>query len=76
LSSEGVAMKPIISLDERTPIDWFKLVVGMEREAYKLDQADRRYIRLMISMMEMGVEPTLGHRKQIIEIKRKLDDLD
>jgi hypothetical protein len=69
-------MKPITSLDERTPTDWFKVVVEMEQEAHKLDQADRRYIRLMISMMEMGVEPTVGHRKQIIEIKRKLDNLD
>jgi hypothetical protein len=69
-------MKPITSLDERTPTDWFEVVVKMEQEAHKLDPEDRRYIRLMIIMMEMGTEPTLGHRKQIIEIKRKLDDLD
>jgi hypothetical protein len=77
-------MKPIIvallllaSFDDRTREDWFRLVVEME-QSHKLDQADRRYLRLMIQLMEMNrdVKPTLGQQKEIIEIKRKLDDLD
>ena len=77
-------MKPIIvalillaSFDDRTRDDWLRLAIEMEQSP-KLDQADRRYLRLMIQLMEMNrdVKPTLGQQKEIIEIKRKLDDLD
>jgi hypothetical protein len=77
-------MKPIIvallllaSFDDRTRDDWLRLAIEME-QSHKLDQADRRYLRLMIQLMDMNrdVKPTLGQQKEIIEIKRKLDDLD
>jgi hypothetical protein len=77
-------MKPIIvallllaSFDDRTREDWFRLVVEME-QSHKLDQADRRYLRLMIQLMDINrdVKPTLGQQKEMIEIKRKLDELD
>jgi hypothetical protein len=72
-----VAILLLASFDDRTPDDWFRLVVEME-QSHKLDQADRRYLRLMIQLMEMNrdVKPSLGQQKEIIEIKRKLDDLD
>jgi hypothetical protein len=77
-------MKPIIvallllaSFDYRTPDDWFGLVIEME-QSHKLDQADRRYLRLMIQLIDINrdAKPTLGQQKEIIEIKRKLDELD
>ena len=72
-----VALLLLASFDDRTREDWLRLVVEME-QSNKLDQTDRRYLRLMIQLMEMNrdVKPTLGQHKEIIEIKRKLDELD
>jgi hypothetical protein len=75
--AEVGAASVLASFDDRTRDDWFRLAVEME-QSHKLDQANRRYLRLMIQLMEMNrdVKPTLGQQKEIIEIKRKLDDLD
>jgi hypothetical protein len=76
-------MKPVIvallllaSIDQRTPDDWFRMVIELQQQAHKLDLSDKAFLKYMINVISLGsfVEPSLTERKTLFEIKRKLDD--
>jgi hypothetical protein len=76
-------MKPVIvavlllaSIDQRTPDDWFRMVIELQQQAHKLDPSDKAFLKYMINVISLGsfVEPSLTEQKTLFEIKRKLDD--
>jgi hypothetical protein len=66
----------IILAAAATADDWFRIVIECEQQAHQLDQADRRFLRMMINQLtahDEAVYPSSMQQRWLLDIKRRLD---